>query len=80
MVTPRRDPTSERWDVMCYTKNEHIAAISGVESAKIMVCQSAGGGPRMNAFNFIQAGTKTFKLAAPTRNDIGFEFYVISLW
>ena len=23
---------------------------------------------------------KTFRLAAPARNDIGYEFYVISLW
>jgi len=45
-----------------------------------MVAQSAGGGPRMNEFAFLQTGTKTFRLAAPSRNDIGYEFYVISLW
>jgi len=70
----------EYWDLMCYTKNEHIAAINGVQDGKFMVCQSAGGGPRMNGFKFIQTGTKTFQLAAPTPNDIGYEFYVISLW
>ena len=40
----------------------------------------------MNEFRFIKTGTNpatnktTFKLAAPTPNDIGYEFYVISLW
>jgi hypothetical protein len=44
------------------------------------VAQSAGGGPRMNEFAFLQTGTNTFKLAAPTKDDIGYDFYVISLW
>jgi hypothetical protein len=72
----------EAWDVMCYTKNEHIAAVNSVSGPpyRFMVCQSAGGGPRMNEFAFIKTGTKTFKLAAPTPSDIGNEFYVISLW
>jgi len=78
----------EYWDVMCYAKNEHIAAVNDVGSApgSFLVCQSAGGGPRMNEFRFIKTGTNpttgktTFRLAAPTPNDIGNEFYVISLW
>jgi hypothetical protein len=78
----------EYWDVMCYAQNEHIAAVNGAGGAPgtFMVCQSAGGGPRMNEFRFIKTGGNpttgktTFKLAAPTANDIGFEFYVISLW
>lgn len=70
------------WDVMCYTKNEHIALVNSRVDANghFMVAQSAGGGPRMNEFAFLQTGTKTFRLAAPSRNDIGYEFYVISLW
>jgi hypothetical protein len=66
---------------MCYAANEHIAAIDRPSATdKFSVCQSAGGGPRMNEFGFIKTGTKTFKLAAPTPQDIGYEFYVISLW
>jgi hypothetical protein len=67
---------------MCYTQNEHIAAVNrvGNSTGTFMVCQSAGGGPRQNEFRFTKTGTKTFKLAAPTPQDIGNEFYVISLW
>jgi hypothetical protein len=72
----------EYWDVMCYAKNEHIAAVNGKGDAPgaFMVCQSAGGGPRMNEYRFIKTGAKTFRLAAPTKQDIGYDFYVISLW
>jgi len=72
----------EYWDVMCYTQNEHIAAVNSADGTPgtFMVCQSAGGGPRMNEYRFIKTGTKTFKLAAPTPQDIGSEFYVITLW
>lgn len=72
----------EFWDVMCYTQNEHIAAVNGAGGApgSFMVAQSAGGGPRMNEFKFLKTGTRTFRLAAPTPQDIGNEFYVISLW
>jgi hypothetical protein len=34
----------------------------------------------MNEFAFIETGAKTFRLAAPTKNDIGNQFYVVSLW
>lgn len=72
----------EYWDIMCYVNNEHIAAINdnGMAPNTFQVCQSAGGGPRVNDYAFIKTGEKTFKLAAPTANDIGHEFYVISLW
>jgi hypothetical protein len=76
----------ENWDVMCYAKNEHIAAVqcAGNRPGSFIVCQSAGGGPRMNEFGFLPAGRDKngarFKLAAPTKNDIGFDFYVVSLW
>ena len=72
----------EYWDVMCYTKNEHIAAINQRASSatRFAVCQSAGGGPRMNEFGILRAGPNTFRLAAPTAQDIGNEFYVVSLW
>ena len=37
----------EDWDVMCYTKNEHIALVNSRVDANghFMVAQSAGGGP-----------------------------------
>jgi hypothetical protein len=72
----------EYWDVMCYAKNEHIAAVHGRGGSpgKFWVCQSAGGGPRMNEFGFLRAGPNTFRLAAPTPQDIGHDFYVVSLW
>ena len=72
----------EYWDVMCYSKNEHIAVIQGQASSplRFRVCQSAGGGPRMNEFGLLRSGTNTFKLAAPTAQDIGYDFYVVSLW
>lgn len=72
----------EYWDVMCYVHNEHIAAVNdtGGSPGSFAVCQSAGGGPRMNEYKFLKTGPKTFKLAAPTAQDIGSEFYVVSLW
>lgn len=79
----------EYWDVMCYTQNEHIAAIdkvigTGSDPRSFMVCQSAGGGPRMNEFKFVKSsivsGQQAFRLVSPTAGDIGNEFFVISLW
>lgn len=72
----------EYWDVMCYAANEHIAAIErkGDAPDSFMVVQSAGGGPRMNEYKFVKVSNNTFRLAAPTKNDIGGAFYVISLW
>jgi len=80
----------EYWDVMCYAANEHIAAVhdDGHAPGRFQVVQSAGGGPRINEFAFIPTGRETvagevrqkFKLGAPTKNDIGYDFYVISLW
>lgn len=72
----------EYWDVMCYTKNEHIAAVNGNGQApgSFEVCQSAGGGPRSNEYRFIQVTQDSFVLASPTKGDIGRAFYVVSLW
>jgi len=73
----------EYWDVMCYTKNEHIAVVDGrsaISSSQFRVCQSAGGGPRMNDHGFTRTGSNTFRLTSPTPKDIGHDFYVVSLW
>lgn len=72
----------EYWDLLCYVHGEHIAAIDRRSAApgKFMVCQSAGGGPRINEFGLLKTGTRTFQLAAPTPQDVASEFYVISLW
>jgi hypothetical protein len=74
----------EYWDVMCYAGNEHIAAIDsrGTEPDKFLVCQSAGGGPRMNELMLtkVNGSSNKFKLAAPTPKDIGTEFYILNLW
>lgn len=84
-VYRRKASEIEFWDLMCYAKNEHIAVVDHVNKAgnavdSYAVCQSAGGGPRMNDFKFLPAGDRLFRLAAPTADDIGYEFYVISLW
>lgn len=72
----------EYWDVMCYTKNEHIAIVEkrAESPGRFWVVQSAGGGPRMNEYSFLPAGTNAFRLGAPTKLDVGNAFYVISLW
>lgn len=79
----RKDPTEfEYWDILCYVQNEHIAAIhtAATTPGRHWICQSAGGGPRMNEFGFVRTGAQTFKLAAPTKDDIGNDFCVVSLW
>ena len=72
----------EYWDVMCYVGNEHVATINqrGSTASRFFVCQSAGGGPRMNELGIIQVSQKVFKLAAPTPQDIGNNFYIVNLW
>jgi hypothetical protein len=80
----------EYWDIMCYAKNEHIAAIhdAGHGPGRFQVVQCAGGGPRINEYAFLEAGKvragkqvlQKFKLGAPTARDIGSEFFVVSLW
>lgn len=81
-ATRRNLADIEYWDVMCYCKNEHIAAVNnrGSSPVSFQVCQSAGGGPRMNEYRFLKVTGDTFRLAAPTKDDIGGAFYVISLW
>lgn len=74
----------EAWDVMCYVGNEHIAAIEAKGNAanSAWVCQSAGGGPRINDLGIVKvAQTKNqFRLAAPTKQDIGNAFYIVNIW
>jgi hypothetical protein len=72
----------EFWDVMCYVGNEHVATIdrpAGTPS-RFFVCQSAGGGPRINEHGIIQLSQKVFRLATPTPQDIGSNFYIVNLW
>ena len=78
----------EYWDILCYAKNEHIAVINerATSPTRFWICQSAGGGPRNNEYGIYPTGTHkvtglpTFRLAAPTAQDIGNDFYVVSLW
>jgi len=74
----------EPWDVMCYAGNEHIAAIDdlGGSPNRFWVCQSAGGGPRMNELLLTKVpnSKNRFRLAAPTPQDIGTDFYIVNLW
>jgi len=74
----------EYWDVMCYAGNEHIAAIDsqGASPNTFWVCQSAGGGPRMNELMLtkVRNSKNLFKLAAPTPQDIGSAFFILNLW
>lgn len=72
------------WDVMCYAGNEHIAAIEALGSTpnRFWVCQSAGGGPRMNEIALVKVPNSKdlFRLAAPTKDDIGTDFQILNLW
>lgn len=72
----------EYWDLMCYAQGEHVAAVdvASATPGDFQVCQSAGGGPRSNEYGFLQLTDTTFRLAAPTSQDIGTTFYVVSLW
>lgn len=89
-VTYRADQSEiGYWDIMAYAANEHIAAIECTAESqavgKFAVCQSAGGGPRINPYSFRKSGRdgsgrQLFQLNPGTALDVGFNFYVVSLW
>jgi hypothetical protein len=89
-VTYRSDQSEiGYWDIMAYAANEHIAAIEFTNEStvvdKFAVCQSAGGGPRINPYSFRKSGRdgsgrQLFQLDPGTAQDVGYNFYVVSLW
>lgn len=82
-VTVRRSVSEiEYWDVLCWAQNQHIAVVEGKGSSpnSFWVCQSAGGGPRMNEFPLLATGSGTFILGAASKGDVGGDFYAVSLW
>lgn len=76
----------EYWDVIIWENMSHIAAINDPVAGQpgvFNVCQSAGGGPRSNAYRFVQAGPGKFRLdriGGAYAGDVGGTVYVISHW
>jgi hypothetical protein len=71
-------------DVVVWTNFSHIAAINMTSEAgepHFDMCQSAGGGPRMNDYIFRAAPDGTFtRTGGIPAKDVGGPVYVISLW
>lgn len=72
----------EYWDLLCWTQNQHIAVVerAAANPGRFWICQSAGGGPRMNEYALLPTGSGTFILGGATKQDVGGDFYVVSLW
>ena len=71
-------------DVVVWENFSHIAAIDWEADAgkpKFNICQSAGGGPRINEYTIQRAGAKTFRLSGgiPAK-DVSGAVYIISMW
>jgi hypothetical protein len=71
-------------DVVVWTNFCHIAAIdteSGAGSPKFMMCQSAGGGPRINEYSIAVSSPGRFRLSGGfPAGDVPGEVYIFSLW
>jgi hypothetical protein len=71
-------------DVVIWANFSHIAAINTASAAgepHFDMCQSAGGGPRMNDYVFRAAPDGTFtRTGGIPAKDVGGPVYVISLW
>lgn len=71
-------------DVVVWVNFSHIAAINMASAAgepHFDMCQSAGGGPRINEYIFSAAGGGTFtRSGGIPAKDVGGPVYVISLW
>jgi hypothetical protein len=74
----------EYCDICVWANFSHIAAIEDVApggSPKFNICQSAGGGPRMNEYSILQAGAGTFTLSGGyPAGDVAGPVYIISPW
>ena len=76
----------EYWDVVVWANFSHIAAVDGVSGGglpKVNVCQSAGGGPRMNEYTILQAAPGMFQLSGGGVDpawEVGGGVYIVSLW
>ena len=71
-------------DVVVWANFSHIAAlddVAGTGLPKINMCQSAGGGPRINEYSIAISSPGKFRLAGGIpASDVGGEVYVISPW
>jgi hypothetical protein len=77
----------EAWDIVVWADFGHIAAINGAAPGgvpKFNLCQSAGGGPRMNEYSILvppPGTTGTFKLSGGlAAGDVPGSVFVVSLW
>lgn len=71
-------------DVVVWQNFSHIAAIDwGADSGlpNFNICQSAGGGPRINEYKIVPAGSGTFRLSGGIPKwDVSGAVYIISMW
>lgn len=73
----------EYWDVVVWANFSHIAVIDNPTTgpAKFNICQSAGGGPRVNEYTVVPSSPGKFRLyGGVPSGDVGGEVYVISHW
>ena len=73
----------EYWDVVVWANFSHIAVIDDASTgpAKFSICQSAGGGPRMNEYTIVPASDGKFRLQGGVPSgDVAGEVFVVSHW
>jgi hypothetical protein len=70
-------------DVIVWAHMGHIAAIDSIADSgapRFNICQSAGGGPRMNEFGIRKASGNRFTLLGGGKGDVPGEVYIFSPW
>jgi hypothetical protein len=71
------------WDVVVWANFSHVAVIDDRTSTpgRFNICQSAGGGPRVNEYAIVPASKDRFRLQGgiPSK-DVAGEVYVVSHW
>lgn len=77
----------EYWDVVVWANFSHIAAIDGMADLggatpdTFNICQSAGGGPRMNTYSIKPSSSGKFRLSGGIpEKDVPGEVYIVTLW
>ena len=71
-------------DIVVWENFSHIAAIDAPSDAgvpRFNICQSAGGGPRINEYSIKPTGKDTFRLyGGIPKKDVPGAVYIISMW
>ena len=74
----------EYWDVVIWANFSHIAVIENTAGAglpRFDMCQSAGGGPRLNEYAFAVSSPGKFRMTGGIpKSDVAGEVFVISHW